>query len=422
MKRLWLIAWKDLRLAFRDRAALLFLLIAPFALIMGMALISGRLTTPAGSNTGIRDIPVWIINEDGEELGNALVEVFTSTELADLLEPQVVQDVSAARQAVEEDRIAGVIRIPEGFTRSVIPVQSGNTWQPSPLVQIEFYANPARPTSAMILEAILREFLSRVEAGRIQGHTAILQMLQSGLVSYDQVEAITRQMRQSVEKDESDTGLTLQVANQEVKEDVEFDIMAYMAPGMALMFLMFTASYGGRSFLAERRQHTLQRLLTTPASVVQIFGGKMLGVYLTGVAQLFILIGTSTLIFGLKWGDALGVVVLVLCATFAATGWGLLITAFSRTPGQVSAIGSAVMLVFGILGGSFLNTEQFPPFLQTLARITPNAWGMDGFAILASGGGLTDLSYTLTGLLVMGGVLFAVSVWVFSRNRQLVQA
>ncbi len=59
-------------------------------------------------------------------------------------------------------------------------------------------------------------------------------------------------MRQSVEKDESDTGLTLQVANQEVKEEVEFDIMAYMAPGMALMFLMFTASYGGRSFLAER--------------------------------------------------------------------------------------------------------------------------------------------------------------------------
>ncbi|MEJ5312910.1 MULTISPECIES: ABC transporter permease [Anaerolinea] len=422
MKRLWLIAVKDLRLAFRDRAALLFLLVAPFALIMGMALISGRLTTPSGSNTGIRDIPVWIINEDGAELGNALVEMMTSSELADLLEPQVVQDVQAARQAVNEDRIAGVVRIPAGFTRSIIPAQSGNTWQFAEPVQIEFYANPSRPTSAGIVEAILREFLSRVEAERIKGNTAIVQMLQSGILPYDRLETVTQQMSQGLEASDSTGGFILQIGDQKGREEVQFDIMSYMAPGMALMFLMFTASYGGRSFLAERRQHTLQRLLTTPTSVVQIFGGKMLGIFLTGVAQVLILIGTSTLIFGLKWGDALGVLALVLCATFAATGWGLLITAFSRTPGQVSVVGSVMMLVFGILGGSFINTQQFPPFLLLLSRVTPNAWGLDGFAILANGGRLADLSHTLTGLLVMGGVLFAVSVWAFSRNRQLLQS
>jgi hypothetical protein len=50
-------------------------------------------------------------------------------------------------------------------------------------------------------------------------------------------------------------------------------------------------------------------------------GGKVFGIFLTGVAQMLILIVASSLIFQLKWGDALGVLLLVLAAVFAATGW-----------------------------------------------------------------------------------------------------
>ncbi|MCK7526881.1 MAG: ABC transporter permease [Ignavibacteriales bacterium] len=53
-------------------------------------------------------------------------------------------------------------------------------------------------------------------------------------------------------------------------------MLAYMAPGMALMFLMYTVSYGGRSILAERAQGTLPRLLVSPTSTAQMLGGKVL--------------------------------------------------------------------------------------------------------------------------------------------------
>ena len=49
------------------------------------------------------------------------------------------------------------------------------------------------------------------------------------------------------------------------------------------------------------------------------------------------------------------------------------------------------MLIFGILGGSFINLEQMPPFVQTFSKITPNAWGLDGFTTLALGGTLKNL-------------------------------
>jgi len=183
-----------------------------------------------------------------------------------------------------------------------------------------------------------------------------------------------------------------------------------------LMFLMFTVNNGGRTLLAEQRQGTLPRLLVAPVSTAQVLSGKVFGIYLTGVAQMLILIAASTLLFSLKWGDLLGVLVLVLAAVAGAVGWGMLITALARTPGQVSSIGSAVMLSFGILGGSFFSLENLPSWLQVVSKITPNAWGIDGFTTLALGGGLGQILRPVGALIIMGVVLFTAAVVLINRR------
>ena len=219
--------------------------------------------------------------------------------------------------------------------------------------------------------------------------------------------------------DATPTAITLNASTAE-GEEVEFDVLAYLAPGMALMFLMYTVSYGGRSILAEKTQGTLPRLLVSPTNATQILGGKVFGIFLTGVAQMLILIGGTSLLFQLKWGDALGVILLVIAAVFGATGWGMLITAMARSTSQVASVGSAMMLIFGILGGSFVSLENMPAYIQTLSRITPNSWALDGFTTLALGGTLTNLATPITALLTMGGVLFVISVLLFGK-KNLVQ-
>ena len=49
MRKLLLIGLKDVRLVFRDRAALLLMLVAPFALTIGMGFITGRFSGSSGS-------------------------------------------------------------------------------------------------------------------------------------------------------------------------------------------------------------------------------------------------------------------------------------------------------------------------------------------------------------------------------------
>ena len=423
MLKLFLIGIKDLKLIFRDRAALTFMLLAPFLLTIGMGFVTGRFS---GNSSGLSNIPVVIVNLDKEQLGNALADVFSSEELADLMEPTSSLDPEAARRFIDDDKAAAAIIIPAGFTRSIIPAAwttspavapgasvSQNNVQSEP-VKIEVYANPTRPTSAGVVKAIVDEFISSVEEGRTSGMTSIVQLMQAGLLNPQDVQSETRKLFENVQQTES-TAITLKT-DKEGAEAVQFDILAYMAPGMALLFLMYTVSYGGRSILAERSQGTLPRLLVSPTSTSEVLGGKVLGIFLTGVAQVGILILASSVFFGVKWGDTLGLAILILAAVFGATGWGMLITALARTPAQIGSIGSALMLIFGIMGGSFINLDQMPAYVRTLSKITPNAWGLDGFTTLALGGRLPNLMQPITALLIMGAVLFGIAVVLFNRN------
>ncbi len=419
MLKLLLIGIKDLKLMFRDRAALILILLAPFLLTLGMGFVTGRFS--GDNSSSVLNIPIVIVNLDNDSLGNTLVDIFNSDELTDLVEPTSSGDPEAARLLVDEDEVAAAIIIPAGFTQSVLHQSENNV--PNEEVKIEFYSNPSRPTSAGIIKGILDGFVTRLDEMRLGGMTSVSQLIISGRISPQDANRVGDEMSERLQNDadatNDATAITLNTSTT-AGEDVEFDVLSFFAPGMALMFLMYTVSYGGRSILAEKSAGTLPRLLVSPTNTMQVLGGKVFGIYLTGAAQMLILIGASALLLQLKWGNALGVVLLVLAAVFGATGWGMLITALARTPAQVGSVGSAVMLIFAMLGGSFIQLDNMPAIVQTIGKITPNAWAMDGFTTLALGGTLTPLSSPILALLTMGILLFLLSAVLFGK-KNLVQ-
>jgi ABC-2 type transport system permease protein len=412
MKKVFLIGIKDVRLALRDRTALLMMLLAPFILTLGLGFVTGRFS--GNSSSGISNIPVIIVNQDVGQVGSALVDLLHSPDLQELVLVRDMSDEVAARQLVDTGQNAGVIIIPPRFTDSIIssPTTSAKTEIP----QIELYTDPTRPTSVGVIKTILDQFLGQVETGRIAAEVTITQLITNGLVQVQDAVAIGQEIGvQQAAAAGQTNAITIKDVTSNGKT-IQFDVLGYMAPGMALMFLMFTASYGGRVLLAERNQGTLPRLLVSPTTSAQVLAGKIFGTFLTGAAQVFILILASTLFFSLHWGDPLGVLVLVLAAVFAAVGWGMLITAVAKTPGQVNWIGTAIMLLFGLLGGSFLNLEGMPDWFNLVSKITPNAWGLDGFTTLAMGGNLSNVMSPVLGLLAMGIILFIVSLLLFNRK------
>jgi ABC-2 type transport system permease protein len=415
MKKVFSIAWKDLIVTFRDRAALILMLAAPFALTLAMGFVTGQFSASSGGISGVRDIPVVIVNQDEGELGAALESVLTSHDLADLLEPTTSSNVAAARRLVEEDQVAAAVIIPAGFSAGILPQDPGGSVTEA--VAIEVYTSPGRPTTSAIVRSIVEGFVSQVETGRIGGEVAVTQLILSGRLAAQEAATAGMEIGARLAEDPARTELiTLRSTTAAAAEAPRFDPLAYLAPGMALLFLMYTVSLGGRSLLAEQRDGTLPRMLTTPTSTAQVLGGKLFGTYLTGLAQVGVLVLASALLFGINWGRPLDVLILILAIVAGATGWGTLLAAIAKTPTQVSSIGLALMLAFGILGGSFFGGVSLPLPMEILSKITPNAWGMDGFLSLALGGTLVDILPSIGGLLAMAVILFGVAVVLFRRR------
>ena len=413
IKKLCLVALKDLRLIFRDRSALVLMLLAPFILSIGMGALTGAFSS--GDDTGINHIPVIIVNQDEGELGEALVDVFQSTELDELVDPRLMNDFRDAQTRVDEDQASAAIYVPEGFTSSIIP-QTGLSVEVD-LQQIEFYVNPTQPTSAGVIRSILDQFVNQVQLGRISAEVIVTQLLEDDIITPEQASVVGARVGQSLANAPSgSTSITLNNETSE-REAITFNILAYMAPGMAVMFLMYTVTYGGRSLLVENFNGTLPRLLVAPTSPGAILVGKAVGILLTAVAQLLVLIVGTSLLFRLEWGDFPGVILLILAAAWGASGWGMLFAAILKTPGQVAVTGSAVMLLFGVLGGSFFDLSMLPDWIQVVNKITPNAWAVDGFYILSVGGGLNDILQNIIALLIMGAVLFMLAtLWIRKRG------
>lgn len=413
MKKILLIGWKDLRLVFRDRASLILMLAAPFLLTLGLGLVSGRFSE--SSSSVICSIPVVVVNQDGGQLGDALVELLQSADLNELVEPSLETDAGAARAAVNADETAAAVIIPAGFSDSIFAAQN------AAVVKIEVYTNPARPTSSRVIQAIVEGFLNQVELGRVNGIVTVTQLVQNGYIQPADAARVGNEIGRRAAQDGGQQTLIALQGREDENVNPPFDVLAYMAPGMALMFLMYTVANGGRSILAEQTGGTLPRLLVAPVTMAQALAGKAVGIFFSGVAQMLILIGGTALLFRINWGSWPAVIMLVLAAVFGALGWGLLLTVVAKTPSQVANIGSAMMLSFGILGGSFFDINAMPQWLRLFSFITPNSWALQGFTNLAEGDGFAGIAAPAAGLLAMGVILFALTVFLFLRRGGLRQ-
>jgi ABC-2 type transport system permease protein len=413
MNKILTIGWKDLRVIFRDRAALILMLLAPFLMTIGMGAVTG--TLGGGGSTGLSQVPVIVVNLDQDTLGDALVEVFKSPELGELLSVTESGDAAAARALLEADEPSAVVIIPAGFTASVMPAKRA---APTETAQIEVYKNPTRQIGAGVVVAIVERFLNEVETGRIGGQVAVSELITAGLVAPAQAAQAGLEIGARL-ANQGDSLQTLTLSASQTATSEEPSFLMYIAPGFALLFLMYTVSLGGKTLLVERQEGTLTRLMTTPTGPSQVLVGKMTGTYMVGLAQMTILILASALLLGLRWGNPPALTLLIITAVAAATGWGMLLAAVCKRPGEVSAWGMAMTLLFGLVGGSFFG-GTIPGVMGYLGMLTPNYWGQTGFTILARGGDLQDMLPVYAALLVMAAILLVISVVIF-RKRGLLQ-
>ena len=434
MRKLITLALKEVRLTFRDVGALITMLVTPLGLTLAMAAAFGM-----GGSSTLTDIPVLVLNQDKGTFSDFLTEVFESEEVGNLLAVEQVHDENAARARVENDEVATLIIIPSNFSQHAMPFlakaeseldldltalnqdeiealspeiqeklgqlyQQNQTQQLEP-VEIEIYGSADWQISTTVIKGIVTQAVERLNI-TLQGITQLIEQQVRSSGGNEPALSDSTQDTLTAEMENSELPVRLNVVSPSGRP---FKWLDYISASMAMLFLMFAVTSGGRTLLAEKMAGTLPRLLISPTPSLTILGGKMAGIALTGVLQMSLLWGATSLI-GAYWGTPPGVLVAIILLVLSATGVGALISAWAKSAGQASALGTALTLTAAALSGSFFPRMMLPTWIRTLSLILPNAWGIEIFTALQSGQSLVDILPLLGGLLLLTIIYYAAAL------------
>ena len=176
------------------------------------------------------------------------------------------------------------------------------------------------------------------------------------------------------------------------------DILNRIAPGLIGVFvLFFTFLLTGVSFLRERAQGTLERLLTTPVGRADILAGYLLGFLLfAGIQSVVILFYT---IFALRVdyeGSLWQIFVLLFVITIVGVNLGIFISTFARNEFQVVQFIPIILLPQIFLSGAVLPSEMLPGYFQAAGKVMPLTYAVDGLkAIMLEGATLGGIGKEL---------------------------
>jgi ABC-2 type transport system permease protein len=159
-------------------------------------------------------------------------------------------------------------------------------------------------------------------------------------------------------------------------------------PGTMVMFtLLVLFTSGAVSLTIERNQGILRRLASAPMSRGAVVLGKWGSRMSLGAIQIAFAMLAGRVLFHVRWGPNLPMVVLVLLAYGAlAAILGMLLGNFGRTEGQVIGLGVISSNLLAGLGGCWWPIEVAPMWAQKLSLFLPTGWTMDALHKLVNFG------------------------------------
>ena len=378
-----LIGVREVKAYLADKGALAFSLLLPIVLIALLLGAFGGESQFSGT--------AYVVDNDDSPASQTLLDELRSTDGLDV----ELLDAGEAGDRLDRSAILHYTEIPAGFSKQLaggeqvelIQHQRGSGGQEGQIV------------SALVTEAAAT--LAREERVRTDV-TALLAILDAD-VPEAQIDA---QVDQAVASLDANPAVTVVSAT---ADDESSDLAASVFPRIAAWMVLFSVAMGAQSFVEERREGTLERLLTTRLTTNELFLGKLLGNFLQGMVQFIILFTLAGLVFDFftleSWLSSLVFGIPVVAAVGAI---GLVVATLGRTQDQAVGIASFFTMMMAIFGGTFFQADTSSLF-GTIGKFTVIYWMNEGFdRILIDQRGLASVG----GSVVVMALIFVVCLVV----------
>ena len=307
-----------------------------------------------------------LVDEDDTELSREFVSALAEWETLRIYAPAghaqglfVFTSTEQAKKLVLAGTLPLAVVIPEGWTASLTNPGEG-------AVSLLLLADSSDPVATQVVTALLRQ-----TSGQIMGERARQQIRSFLSLSPDQfAESPVSLFAAPVAVDVVDL----------FAADKSSPVVSMYAAGIAVMFLLFGAVGNSGTLLEEEENQTLERLMCSELSMVQLLAGKWLLMTIVGIVQVTIMFAWAQLAFGVDLlGHLSGFAVMTVVTAGAASSFALTLAALCTNRAQLNAVAVILILSMSALGGSMVPRYVMSETMQQIGKITFNAWALDGY-------------------------------------------
>ena len=157
-------------------------------------------------------------------------------------------------------------------------------------------------------------------------------------------------------------------------------------PAWTLFAIFFITIPLSTNIVKERTQGTYIRLSTSPLSYGELLLAKVFVFLCISLLQFSLMLAIGMYIFPylglppLEIGENIKILSLIaLGAGLAAIGIGVLLGTLCRTQEQSAPLGATLTVILAAIGGIWIPIFVMPPFMQTIAKLSPMNWALQAF-------------------------------------------
>ena len=185
------------------------------------------------------------------------------------------------------------------------------------------------------------------------------------------------------------------------------------------MITLFAFLLPAAALVREKEHGTVEQLLVSPVTPLQIMLSKVLA--MTLVIQAATALAMATVlkpVFGVPVkGSAALFFVMTALYSFTTAGLGLFAATITRNQAQVGMVSLLVISPMLLLSGITTPFEAMPPWVQTLMALSPLRYFVDvTYGILLKGVGLELLWDSVLAMVLLGGTMFGLGMWRFRKQ------
>ena len=429
MRPILTLALKDIKLLFRDKAGLFWIIGFPLL----MALFFGAIFGGSGGGS-VSSVQIAIVDEDNSEYSQKFVEKLSAAKMLEITNTTA----DSALALVRKGKKTAFLKINKGFTKAQKQFKTDSSF-------LELGVDPSKRFTSELIKGIIIKTSFEMMMDKFSNPQAMISDISKQMQAIDSSSSISPEKKiaykkffsglesfvggfdssimQSSSGNSGDKGGSFMDGPKIKKVDISKDSIGPRSsyeitfPAAILWALIGCTSAFAVSIVTEKTKGTYTRLRIAPISRAQILAGKGLACFITIISVSCILLLLGKIAFGIRL-DNIGHLTLALFASaFCFVGLMMFISVIGKTEQAVGGAGMAIMLIMSMTGGGMIPLFAMPKWMLTISNFSFVKWGIVSLeGAIWRGYSYTEMILPISVLIGSGIILFAVGVTILTKR------